>query len=230
MKKSGTPDFSFATLAFRHLSLRVWGIVKIPRKREAQWLQTKGERLEQDMKRAKEKISITNIRVLGSYGKMYRNSEVYSHSLRKLSKDVKKNDSTAIAIAALLLSQLITPNAVLIPVPQSSGKAEYTLELANTIRIIRQDCEVVDILSGRTRKKLYDIKKSRTSLKGVKTGLKVKENINCRDTLESHSDIYLLDNVLNTGFTFNRARKALRKYVKIEPSLLAISATSNWLN
>ena len=120
---------------------------------------------------------------------MYRNSEVYSHSLRKLSKDVKKNDSTAIAIAALLLSQLITPNAVLIPVPQSSGKAEYTLELANTIRIIRQDCEVVDILSGRTRKKLYDIKKSRTSLKGIKTGLKVKKNVDCRDTLESHSDI-----------------------------------------
>lgn len=181
------------------------------------------------MKRTKEKISIKEVRVLGSYGKMYKNLEVYSHSLRKLSKDVKKNDSTAIAIAALLLSQLITPNAVLIPVPQSSGKAEYTLELANTIRIIRQDCEVVDILSGRTRKKLYDIKKSRTSLKGVKTGLKVKENVDCRETLKSHSDIYLLDNVLNTGFTFNRARKALRKYVKIEPSLLAISATSNWL-
>ena len=173
------------------------------------------------MKRAKEKISITNIRVLGLYGKMYKNSEVYSHSLRKLSQDVKRSDSTAIAIAALLLSQLISPNAVLIPVLQSSGKADYTLELANTIRIIRQDCEVIDILWGRTRKKLYDIKRTRTNLKGVKTGIKVKESADCRETLESHSEIYLLNNVHNTGFTFIRARKALRKYVKVELSLLA---------
>ena len=182
------------------------------------------------MKRNTEKITIKELKVLGSYGKMYHDAEMYPHSLRKLSKDVKKNDTTAIAIAALLLSKILTPNAVLIPVPQSSGKADYTLELANTIKIIRQDCEVADILSGTPRKKLYDIKKTKTSLKGVKTGLKVKENADCIETLHSRSDVFLLDNVVNTGFTFNRARKALRKYVKIEPSLLAISATSNWLH
>ncbi len=182
------------------------------------------------MKRSKDKVTIKEVRVLGSYGKMYHNTEVYPHSLRKLSKDVKKCDTTAIAMAALLLSHILTPNAVLIPVPQSSGKADYTLELANTIRIIRQDCVVVDILSGTPRKKLYDIKKSKTSLKGVRTGLKVKESADCRETLESNPNIFLLDNVVNTGFTFSRARKALRKYVKVEPSLLAISATCNWFN
>lgn len=182
------------------------------------------------MKKTKDKVAIKDIKVLGSYGKMYHDSEMYPHSLRKLSMDVKKNDITAIAVAALLLSHMLTPNAVLIPVPQSSGKAEYTLELANTIRIIRQDCEVFDILSGTPRKKLYDIKKTRSSLKGVKTGLKVNEDVDCKETLESNPNIYLLDNVLNTGFTFNRARKALRKYVKVDPSLLAISATSNWFD
>lgn len=182
------------------------------------------------MKRTKEKITIKDLRVLGSYGKMYHNAEVYPHSLRKLSKDVKKNDTTAIAIAALMLSQILTPNAVLIPVPQSSGKADYTLELANTIRIIRQDCEVVDILTGIPRKRLYDLKKSKNSLKGLRTGLKVKENADCKKILQSNTNIFLLDNVVNTGFTFNRARKALRNYIKIEPSLLAISATSDWLN
>ncbi|MDE6230425.1 MAG: hypothetical protein K2M37_02275 [Muribaculaceae bacterium] len=111
---------------------------------------------------------------------MYKNSEVYSHSLRKLSKDVKRSDSTAIAIAALLLSQILSPNAVLIPVPQSSWKADYTLELANTIRIIRQDCEVIYIHLGRTKKRLYDIKRTRNNLKGVKTGIKVKESADCR--------------------------------------------------
>ena len=102
-----------------------------------------------------------------------------------------------------------SPNAVLIPVPQSSGKADYTLELANTIRIIRQDCEVVDILSGTPRKKLYDIKKTKTTLKGVRTGLKVDESADCKETLQSNSNVYLLDNVVNTGFTFNRARKEI---------------------
>ena len=126
----------------------------------------KRKRFELLMKRTKGKVTIKELRVLGSYVKMYHNVEVYPHSLRKPSKDVKKSDTTAIAIAALLLSQNLTPNAVLIPVPQSSGKADYTLELANTIRIIPQDCEVIDILSGTPRKKLYDIKKTKTSLKG----------------------------------------------------------------
>ncbi len=191
---------------------------------------TKGRKFKTLMKRTKDKVIIKEVRVLGSYGKMYHDSEIYSHSLRKLSKDVKKSDSTAIAVAALLLSQILTPDAILIPIPQSSGRADYTLELANTIRIIRQDCTVIDILSGSPRKKLYDIKKSRTSLKGVRTGLKVKDDVDCRESLQDNPNVFLLDNVLNTGFTFMRARRALRKYVRTEPSLLAISATCNWFN
>lgn len=182
------------------------------------------------MKPTTDKIAIKDLRVLGSYGKMYHDAEMYPHSLRKLSKDVKKNDITAITMAALLLSHLLSPNAIIIPVPQSSGIAEYTLEIANTIKVIRQDCKVLDILSGIPRKKLYEIKKNKSSLKGVKTGLKVKENADCLATLQENSDnIFLLDNVVNTGFTFDRAKKALKKYAKkIEPALLAISATSNW--
>lgn len=183
------------------------------------------------MKHTKDKIVIEDLRVLGSYGKMYHDAEMYPHSLRKLSKDVKKNDITAITMAALLLSHVISPNAIIIPVPQSSGVAEYTLEIANTIRIIRQDCKVLDILSGTPRKKLYDIKKSKVSLKGVRTGLKVKEQADCLNILQTNPNIFLLDNVVNTGFTFDRAKKALKKYAKkINPSLLAISATSNWFN
>ncbi len=182
------------------------------------------------MKKTKDKVTIKDIISLGYYGKMYPNSEVYPHTLRKLSLDVKKSDSTAIAMAALLLSQRISPNAVLIPLPQSSGRADYTLQLAETIRIIRQDCTVIDLLSGTPRKKLFEIKKSKSSLKGVRTGIKVMETVDCKTILESNPNIYFVDNVVNTGFTFMRARKALRKYVKIEPSLLAISATCNWFN
>lgn len=182
------------------------------------------------MKPTTDKIAIRDLRVLGSYGKMYHNADMYPRSLRKLSKDVKKNDITAITMAALLLSQMLTPNAVIIPVPQSSGIAEYTLEIANAIKIIRQDCKVLDILSGTPRKKLYDIKKSKSSLKGAKTGMKVKDDADCLATLQENSkNIILLDNVVNTGFTFDRAKKALKKYAKrIDPALLAISATSNW--
>lgn len=177
----------------------------------------------------KEHIKIKSIKVLGHYGKMFSNTDVYPHTLSKLAKDVKKSDCTAIAMAALLLSQIITPNSVLIPVPQSSGKAEYTLQIANIIKVIRQDCEVVDILSGTPRKKLFDIKKKNVSLKGKRIGLKVKETADCKELLQSNSNVFFLDNVIDTGFTFYRARKALKKYAKVEPSLLAISATAQWI-
>ena len=43
------------------------------------------------MKRKIENIKIKELKVLGAYGKMYDNPDLYPHSLRKLSKDVKKN-------------------------------------------------------------------------------------------------------------------------------------------
>ena len=178
----------------------------------------------------KDKVTIKDIKVLGSYNKMFHDTETYPHTLKKLAKDVKKHDITAIAIAALLLSQILTPNAILVPIPQSSGKADYTLKLANTIKVIRQDCQVIDMLCGDRHEKLYDIKKSNPKLEGIDFSMRVRSNINCKRTLKNNSNVYLLDNVLNTGFTFNQAKKALKKYIDIEPSLLAISATSNWIS
>lgn len=182
------------------------------------------------MKQTNKILKFSDVKVLGEYGEMYKDSNVYAHSLRKLSKDVKNNDMTAITIAALLLSKLLVPNAVLIPIPQSSGKAVYTLEIANTIKIIRHDCEVIDILSGNTREKLYKLKKKESNLKGINLGLKVKENSNCKDTLQTKENIFLIDNVINTGLTFIQARRALKAYANVEPTLLAISATHNWFN
>lgn len=182
------------------------------------------------MKPKRSKIKIKDLKVLGSYAKMYHDAEMYPHSLRKLSKDVKKNDITAISVAALLLSHIIAPNALIIPIPQSSGVAEYTLEIANTIRIIRHDCQVADVLVGTPRKKLYELKKSKVELEKVDMGLKVKDGTDLTNMLEQNSNVFLLDNVINTGFTYECARKALKEYMTEEPSLLAISATSNWLN
>lgn len=181
------------------------------------------------MKAKSQNIKIKDLKVLGSYGKMVPFSESYPHSLRKLSKDVKKRDITSITMAAFLLSKIITPDSIIIPIPQSNGIADYTLQIAQTIRIIRQDCQVIDILTGTPRKQLYDIKKTKSTLKGTRLGLKVKENVDCKDILLTNSNIFLLDNVVNTGFTFNRARKALKKYAKVNPSLLAISATAQWI-
>lgn len=179
------------------------------------------------MKPKRNKINIKELKVLGSYGTLCHDTNIYPHSLRKLSKDVKKNDISAITIAALLLSHIITPNAILIPIPQSSGIAEYTLELANTIRIIRHDCKVADILIGTPREKLYALKKSNANLEDIKMGFRIKEDTDCT-SLEQNPNIFLVDNVINTGFTFCQARKALNDFAHIEPSLLAISATSNW--
>ena len=182
------------------------------------------------MKQIISKSAIKEVKVLGSYGKLYHDSNVYPHTLKKLSKDVKHNKAEAIAIAAILLAQLLTPNAVLVPVPQSSGKADYTLKLANQIQEIRQDCKVCDVLSGNKRQKLYDIKKTQNSLEGVDLGFKVKYVRKHKRTLKSTPNVYLLDNVLATGFTYLQAKNALTQFVDIEPSVLAISALSKWID
>ena len=182
------------------------------------------------MKQIISKSAIKEVKVLGSYGKLYHDSNVYPHTLKKLSKDVKHNKAEAIAIAAILLAQLLTPNAVLVPVPQSSGKADYTLKLANQIQEIRQDCKVCDVLSGNKRQKLYDIKKTQNSLKGVDLGFKVKYVRKHKRTLKSTPNVYLLDNVLATGFTYLQAKNALTQFADIEPSVLAISALSKWID
>ena len=182
------------------------------------------------MKQIISKSAIKEVKVLGSYGKLYHDSNVYPHTLKKLSKDVKHNKAEAIAIAAILLAQLLTPNAVLVPVPQSSGKADYTLKLANQIKEIRQDCKVCDVLSGNKRQKLYDIKKTQNSLEGVDLGFKVKYVRKHKRTLKSTPNVYLLDNVLATGFTYLQAKNALTQFADIEPSVLAISALRKWID
>lgn len=182
------------------------------------------------MKQIISKSAIREIKVLGSYGKKYHDTNLYPHTLRKLSKDVKASKAEAIAIAAILLAQLLTPNAVLVPVPQSNGKADYTLKLANSIQEIRHDCKVCDVLSGNKRKKLYDIKKSNKTLEGVDLGFKVKYVRKHKKSLSSNPNVYLLDNVLATGFTYLQAKNALSRYADIEPSVLAISALSKWID
>ena len=179
------------------------------------------------MKKSTQK-AIGQVKVLGMYGKKYRDESVYPFTLRKLAKDVKGNKPEAIAIASLLLSEIVTPGAVLIPVPQSDGKARYTLELANSIREIRKDCRVYDILSGECRDRLYDIKKTNPKLKGVNLGFKVVADAETSVTLRENKNIFLVDNVLATGFTYRQATKALDGYVSAIPSILAIGATSRW--
>lgn len=166
------------------------------------------------MKAKKDIVKIKDLRVLGFYGKMYENADMYEHSLRKLSKDVKKNDITAISIAALLLSKIIAPNAVIVPMPQSSGIAEYTLELANTICIIRQDCEVADILQGKPRKKLFDIKKVKKSLKGIHAGIKVKDDAACKSFLENAPNVFFVGQCGQYGILIRPRTKSHKESCK----------------
>lgn len=142
------------------------------------------------MARRKDKIVIKEIKVLGTYGKYYHNADVYPHTLKKLSKDVKQNDKMSISLAAYLLSQIVTPHSILIPIPQAEGRADYTLNLAQSIKELRNDCEVFDILCGNPREKLHKIKKSNPSLKGVDLGFRISTSNACKETLESNPNVF----------------------------------------
>lgn len=73
---------------------------------------------------------------------------------------VKKNNYKAIQlIAKYLEKELPNQNLNLIPVPNSSGKAEYTLNLVNEIKKINSNYNLLDILESKPRMSLYYAKK-----------------------------------------------------------------------
>lgn len=165
------------------------------------------------------------VQVLGRYRGSYYDRDKVKYSLQDLSKKVKNGDPEAITLAAKLLSQIMAPNALLIPIPQSSGRADYTLILANEIKKLRSDCEVLDILTSPVRKKLYTLKKINPNLTNVDLGFKILPSIDFQELLETHPHVYLLDNVVDTGMTYLQSKKVVEDIMGIEPVMLAISAT-----
>ena len=124
-----------------------------------------------------------------------------------LCHQVKAADASAIKDASERLSMMLSrlqpgPNAVLVPIPNRSGHAEYTLEMAHQIGAAL-GIPVIDALQGTARESLYQGKRSLG-----------KDNLVPLDytlalPIPANKEVILIDNVLDTGNNAMGAFKAL---------------------
>lgn len=127
--------------------------------------------------------------------------------LRELCHAVKQRNDDAMTTAAECLSDIVSLYGLdsfhIIPIPNHSGRAEYTLEILKRLKTLRRDVEIDDILIGTEHQTMYDKKKSGGGvLSSDELGFRLMENVKSRNTI-------LFDNVIGTGTTYFAAMDAI---------------------
>jgi hypothetical protein len=132
---------------------------------------------------------------------------------------VKHHDPEAIKEMATELSNMIDEDCFLVPAPQHTGKAEYTLEICKIIeRINPHNITILDVLSCEPRDTLYDMKKK---VKKITKDTKFSSGIMLKEALaDIEGPIYFVDNIIATGTTLRDAQQLIPN---IRPLVFAAS-------
>lgn len=152
----------------------------------------------------------------GLSAKSYYNSK----NTRKLCHIIKEADRNSVEfknaieqMADYFVNQgIFNEKSILVPAPQHTGKAEYTWYLAAAISQ-KTNSPIADILRCKPHETLYEQKKNGIEpdveffLENAK-GVKDLENLFDETTMgfwkRNGDKVYLLDNNISTGFTFNK--------------------------
>lgn len=146
--------------------------------------------------------------------------------VRHLAHDVKAGDITAIDDAAILMSKYVPPRSILIPIPNHTGKADYTLKLAQRIAQISKS-EVLDILSSTPRKgTLYLQKKRGVDVTKINMGLKADGDDSIAERMHKARNVILIDNVIDSGATYEQSKKAILDAFGVDAWLLTLGAVT----
>lgn len=152
---------------------------------------------------------------------------IYTHGyVSNVCHGVKEHNEDCIFEMAEFLALQIDEDCILVPAPQHTGKAEYTLEICEIIKEVSDyDILILDVLNCSPRDTLYNIKKqfqagtgrkfTPEELAKISSGLFLKEDLKDIDL-----PIYFVDNVISTGTTLRDAQKLIPN---IEPLVFAIS-------
>lgn len=113
---------------------------------------------------------------------------------------------------------IFNENSILIPAPQHTGKAEYTKDLCNEI-CFHTHSKILDCLQCKPHKTLYEQKKNNEKINVEMSLFDLDENLeqkNIKDFSEltekyylQGKNIYFIDNVMSTGYTFNHAAELI---------------------
>lgn len=164
-----------------------------------------------------------NAQALGRYHDMTTTPDGQRMMLSVLSKRVKANDPTAIKIAARMLADTVKDDSILIPAPQSSGHAEYTLAIANEIARLNPTCQVIDLFISNKRERMYDRKKNGEDAKGITNGFRIKSASHYHRLFRRNQNVYIIDNNIHTGRTFQELQNVIMEKFGVSPILLAIT-------
>jgi len=150
------------------------------------------------------------------------------NNVRRLAHDVKTGDSDAIEQAAILMSRKVPANSILIPVPNHSGKADYTLRMAKRIAQLSKS-EVLDIIKATPREgTLYTTKiKNKGIAKEQNLGFSVLKSNTVSEKLKNTRNVILIDNVVDSGMTYQQAEERVREAYGVKPWMLSLGAVEN---
>ena len=148
------------------------------------------------------------------YGKA---KDYYDPSVRKIAKELKEEKISAINEAVDFLSQQVTENDVLIPMPSRYGIATDTKKLAQEISD-KTGAKVFDCLIGRKRDSIYEMKQKNQDV----SNFDFQFQINCE--IPKAKNYFIVDNVIGTGVSMKNALKNVIKNVgnNVSPLVYAI--------
>lgn len=155
----------------------------------------------------------------------------YVVSRQEFSHQIKAGNVSQIEPSMLMSHELLgnigqgnQDKYVLVPIPEHTGKADYTLQLAEHIGA-QTGIEVSDLLESKEHAEFYEVKKNRDTNvhdpEKVDFGIKVKDGMQ----LPNGKLPILVDNVLDTGKTISDSAKALDTK---EHMALVFANTDNW--
>lgn len=156
-------------------------------------------------------------RKMGKYvSKSYRTEGVsdIAHAVKSDNPDTLKKWIAINKIAKHIIDQnILTSKDYIVPAPQHTGRAEYTLDIAKIISD-KTGCKIADILGCKPRDTLYNLKKKNGEKSIKDSGLYL-----LTDNFPKYN-IWFLDNVTATGKTFEDARKLIPH---LKPLIYSIS-------
>lgn len=146
--------------------------------------------------------------------------------IRHICRSVKQTESETVqdsaisTMAVFFADKILTRHknhcdkAIIIPIPQHTGYAEYTKEIAKRVGDVT-GAKILDILKAEPRESFYSSKKKETiesfefAVPSIAPVLELEKGFKSEDFL----GIYLLDNVIATGNTFKKALSCLSDLV-----------------
>lgn len=157
----------------------------------------------------------------GLSAKSYYNSKdtrKLCHIIKEADRNSDEYKNAIEQIADYFVSQgIFNEKTILVPTPQHTGKPEYTLDLAARISV-RTKSPVAEILYCTPHDTLYEQKKNGIepdvefhleNAKGEKDLVDLFDETTMDWWKRNGDKVYLLDNNISTGLTFNKAEKLL---------------------